>query len=298
MPDSSPDRDAGETAKAQDAGANASSDRTVHAAINFMRPDQPRKPQVMIQTDHAVANERLGEFEWVTLPIHDARGLAQPAALDREGFELDRIPTAVIDFYDETQIETVYYPEIIEFLKRRTGATDVHIFDHTVRVQDDAKREATARRLPVLIAHNDYTEKSGPKRVRDVMAADDADRYLNHRFVMVNVWRSIGQSAERSPLALADAGTMRPDAFIETDLVYDDRVGEIYQNAHHEDQRWYWYPQMAGDEVLLLKCFDSATDGRARYTSHTGFENPDAPADTPPRESIEVRTMISFAPAD
>ena len=53
---------------------------------------------------------------------------------------------------------------------------------------------------------------------------------------------------------------------------------------------------MRRDEALLLKCFDSATDGRARFTAHTAFDNPAAADDALPRESIEVRTLISFAP--
>ncbi|PIW26297.1 MAG: methyltransferase [Rhodospirillales bacterium CG15_BIG_FIL_POST_REV_8_21_14_020_66_15] len=278
------------------ADAQANPGRTVLAPINFMAPGQDAKPQVMMSANHAQPNQRTGEFAAVTVQLRDARALTPPASLDVQGFELADMPTAMADFYDDARIEAVYYPEIIEFLKRTTGATDVHIFDHTVRVQDDGKRAATAKRLPVLIAHNDYTEKSGPKRVRDVMEAADADRFLGHRFAMVNVWRSIGESAERTPVAMADARTMRTEDYIATDLVYQDRLGEIYQNAHSDDQEWYWYPDMGGNEVLLLKCFDTATDGRARYTGHTGFENPSATPDTPPRESIEVRTMISFAP--
>jgi len=272
------------------------SGRTVLAPINFMTHAQTEKPRVFMSADHAQPNERLGTFEEAAVEMRDARALTPAASLDVQGFELATMPTAMTDFYDEARIEAAYYPEIIAFLKRATGATDVHIFDHTVRVQDDGKRAATAKRLPVLIAHNDYTETSGPKRVRDVMDAAAADRYLGHRFAMVNVWRSIGASADRTPIAVADARTMRAEDFLATDLVYKDRVGEIYQNAHSDGQKWYWYPGMGGDEVLLLKCFDTATDGRARYTAHTGFENPDADPATPPRESIEVRTMISFAP--
>ncbi|MAO56953.1 MAG: methyltransferase [Rhodospirillaceae bacterium] len=274
----------------------ASAGHPIQAPIVFMTHDQAEKPRVMMNADHAVPNERLGTFREATVPILDARALPEPASLDVQGFALSTMPTAMADFYDEASIEAVYYPEIIDFLKRETGATDVHIFDHTVRVQDDGKRAETAKRLPVLIAHNDYTETSGPKRVRDVMDGARADRFLGHRFAMVNVWRSIGASAERTPLAVADARTMDQRDYLATDLVYQDRVGEIYQNAYSDSQDWYWYPDMGGDEVMLLKCFDTAHDGRARFTSHTGFENPNAPAGTPPRESIEVRTMISFAP--
>jgi hypothetical protein len=51
---------------------------------------------------------------------------------------------------------------------------------------------------------------------------------------------------------------------------------------------------MQADEALLLKCFDSARDGRARFMPHTSFDDPNAPADRLPRESIELRTLVFF----
>jgi hypothetical protein len=49
---------------------------------------------------------------------------------------------------------------------------------------------------------------------------------------------------------------------------------------------------MTAGEALLLKCYDSATDGRARFAPHTAFVDPTTPADAPPRESIELRTLV------
>jgi len=150
-------------------------------------------------------------------------------------------------------------------------------------------------RLPVSVAHNDYTERSALERVRAVLAPKAAQRLLDGRFAIVNVWRSFGASAERCPLAAADGRTLLPTDFVAVDLVYPDRTGEIYYNAHSSGQRWFYFSRMQRNEALLFKCFDSARDGRTRYTAHTGFANPHAPPDTPPRESIEVRTLLFFA---
>ncbi|HTT76125.1 MAG TPA: hypothetical protein VMF50_09125 [Candidatus Binataceae bacterium] len=43
--------------------------------------------------------------------IHNAR-LAVELSLDKQGFELVRHETAVEDFYDRTEVQKVYYPEI------------------------------------------------------------------------------------------------------------------------------------------------------------------------------------------
>ena len=269
---------------------------TIEASLTFVvRSDE--KPRVLMSANHAEANTRIGECRSVPVTISDARGLPEPPTLDREGFALVRHETRVIDFYDAKAIEEIYYPEVVELLRRVTGATEVHIFDHTLRVEDEAKRRTYGTRLPVSIVHNDYTERSGPQRVRDLLAPDEAERFLANRFAMVNIWRSFGASAERFPLAAADGRTVSQADYVSVDLVYPNRTGEIYQNAHSAGQRWYYFSQMRRNEAMLLKCFDTASDGRTRYTAHSGFANPGAPTGTPPRESIEVRTLLSFAPA-
>jgi hypothetical protein len=52
---------------------------------------------------------------------------------------------------------------------------------------------------------------------------------------------------------------------------------------------------MQQSEVLLIKCFDSERDGRARFTAHSAFDDPTSPPDAAPRESVEVRTLAFFA---
>jgi hypothetical protein len=264
----------------------------ITAPVKFMVP-MAEKPQVFMSANQAEANKRTGEFRMVDVDISDARDVDPAPSLDREGFELITSPTKVTDFYDPKQITDIYYRECIALLKKATGASDVHIFDHTLRVQDDAKRAAHGTRLPVPVAHNDYTEKSAPQRVKDLLDPEKAERFLSGRFAMINVWRSFGESAQRFPLAFADGRTVPTQDFIAVDIVYPDRTGEIYQNAHSAGQRWYYFSNMNRDEAVLLKCFDTES-GRTPYTSHTGVENPHAPASTPPRESIEVRTLLAF----
>jgi len=290
-PDAAADHEAPPVAHAH-VGAHVGAQVT--AALNFIVPDGD-KPRVLMADDYTEENRRSGTFRDTPMTIRNGR-LAEPApALDREGFELCRHTSDVSNFYDEDQITVGHYPEIIRFLMAVTGATDVHIFDHTLRVQDDTKRQAHDTRGPVHVVHNDYTEKSGPQRITDLLAPDRAAKFLAGRFALVNVWRSIGHDVQRLPLAIADARTMTEDDFVATDMVYADRLGEIYQIAGGPNQRWSYFPNMTHDEVVLLKCFDSARDGRARYTAHGAFDDPSVPADTPPRESLEIRTLLSFA---
>ena len=226
--------------------------------------------------------------------IHDARELVPPPSLDVEGFLLASHETAVGNLYDPNAVRDVYYREIAELVRKLTGATRVVAFDHNVRSASKAQRGEKGVQPPVRFPHNDYTERSGPQRVRDLFRADEAERLLANRFVVINVWKPIRGRVEDAPLAVCDARTIRPHDLVETDLRYRDRVGEVYSLRFSPAHRWFYYSRMRADEAMLLKCYDS-DPGRARFTAHTAFDDPTSPPNPPPRESIEVRTLAFFA---
>lgn len=264
----------------------------VEARVNHLIPAGEKSAVYIVPPGEGQPN-RPAEYDSHLVRIQDARPLVDELTLDREGLILVHSETAVKDFLDDEEVEATYYPEVEAMMKDVTGATKVVVFDHTVRIQDEAKSRAKGVREPVRVAHNDYTPKSGPQRVRDLLP-DEAEDLLKGRYAVINVWRPIKGPVEAMPIAVADAQSMGPDDFIATDLVYADRVGEIYDVAYNPDQRWYYFPQMGRDEALLLKCYDSKEDGRARFTAHTAFEDPTSPEDAAPRESIEIRTLVFF----
>jgi hypothetical protein len=167
------------------------------------------------------------------------------------------------------------------------------VFDHTVRrrIWGAEDRAAGTLRQPVGRVHNDYTDTSAPQRVRDLMGAE-AEALLQRRYEIINVWRPITGPLRDAPLAVCDARTVDPSDWVPSALIYRDRKGEIYAVHHNPAHRWLYVSDMMPDEALLLKCFDSARDGRARFAPHTAFEDPTAPADKLPRESIELRTLV------
>ncbi len=230
-----------------------------------------------------------------TVPIFDMRPLSDGLTLDRQGFALVDAPTAVTDFYDEAQLTATYYPEAEHLVKQATGAKRVVVFDHTIRRRTQGVEDRTPGipRQPVTRIHGDYTEVSGPQRVRDLMGAE-ADDLLNRRFAIINVWRPIRGPLFDAPLAVCDATSVADGDLVPQDLIYRDRKGEIYGLTYNPAHRWYYAPAMQANEALLLKCFDQRTDGRARFMPHTSFADPNAPADMLARESIELRTLAFF----
>jgi len=123
---------------------------------------------------------------------------------------------------------------------------------------------------------------------------DEASELLKHRFAINNVWRPLAGPLLRSPLALCDAASLEYDNLVASDLRYPDRTGEIYAVTYNPAQRWYYFPRMQPDEAVLISCYDSARQGPARFSAHGAFDDPATPADAPPRESIEVRTLVFF----
>ena len=227
--------------------------------------------------------------------VFDVRDIMDALSLDENGFAVLRHTSSVGDFFDEALVRGAYYDETEALLKRLLGATRVQAFDHNVRNKPLSETDGSGIREPVRFAHNDYTETSGPQRVRDLMGGI-ASRLLEHRYTFINVWRPIRGPVLDVPLAVCDARSIEHDDFIATDLKYEDRSGEIYSLRHNAAHRWFYISQMQPNEVMLLKCFDSVRDGRARYTAHSAFRDPAAPDDTPSRQSIEVRTIAFFAP--
>jgi hypothetical protein len=227
------------------------------------------------------------------VPVFNGRSISESFSLDREGFGLVRHPTAVRDFYNNEEIRQVYYSAAESFIRATLGADRVFIFDHTVRKRVEGAADIRGRgpRQPATRVHVDQTNISGANRVREHLP-NEADELLKGRVQVVNLWRPIRGPVRDTPLALCDATTVAPDDLVASDLIYPNRNGETYSVKFNPGHRWFYFSEMTADEALLLKCYDSATDGRARFVPHTAFVDPTTPADTPPRESIELRTLV------
>ena len=235
-----------------------------------------------------------GRYEERPVTVHNGRPIVDSLSLDRQGFVFVKHETKVKDFYDAEEVRSVYYPEMERLVKQRSGASRVLVFDHTLRAADDSTREEKKVREPVRRVHNDYTEWSGPQRVRDLLPAGEAEALLQRRFAVIQVWRPIRKPVQTAPLAIADAESLARKDMIATERRYPDRVGEIYHITYNAGHHWFYFPNMQRNEALVFKCYDSEKDGRARWTAHAAFEDPSSPPDAPARESIEIRTLAFF----
>ncbi len=265
----------------------------IRARLTYM--DRPAAKPYTLAYDPAPGEQQTNAtYAAHEVAVRDGRGIADELSLDVEGFELKPHRSSVTDYDDEALVSSLGHAEAARLVADATGADWVHVFDHTIRkrMPDVDDRTPGAPRQPAIRVHDDYTEWSGPQRVRDVLPKD-AERLLGRRYAFVNVWRPINHPALEWPLAVCDERSIAPEDLIALDLVYKDRRGEIYAAAYNPEHRWFYFPDMQLDEALLIKCYDSRRDV-ARFVIHSAFEDPTSPIDAPFRESIEYRTIAFF----
>jgi hypothetical protein len=266
--------------------------RPVRGVLNYTRNTGVRPVNYTYDPPPGVPRNS-GAVDARTVTIHDARhGVG--FGLDVSGFGLIHHQSALkewSEFQDPERVKAVDYPQIIAALKAHTGAEKVVLFDHTLR---DSSAEPGNPRLREAVrrVHDDQTLESAPRRVARHLSVEEAEWRLKRRFAIVNFWRPIGGPVLKTPLAVCDARTIESADLIPSDLVYKDWTGETYAVAYNPAHRWYWYPRQAPYEATLLKIYDSATDGRARLTAHTAFDDPSSAPDAPARRSIEVRALL------
>jgi hypothetical protein len=229
--------------------------------------------------------------------ITEARRLESRPRLSSEGFELQDAPTRVSDFTDDSAIRRVYYAEAAALALAATAGRAAYVFDHLVRKRENgvpaltfgrdvagSKPSANGR------VHNDYTEASGPTRMAGVLG-DKASGI--RQYAIVNIWRPITEPVLDAPLALCDARTVSSADLVQSDVYYPTRTGHIYLVTYSPRHRWFYYSAMRRGEVLIFKQYDSHPES-PRFVPHAAFDHPETPPATPPRQSIELRCVVTF----
>ena len=266
---------------------------TIRAAFNYVIPTG--RPAIRyIDWPEMEHNAVPPEYELREMVIRNGRPLRDTFKLDVHGFVFVDHRTQVRDFADEAERKRVYDPEVQALIRKHSGASEVVVFDHTIRISDDESQRLEGARPTVKGVHNDYTEKSAPVRLREIVGDEEAERRMRKRWAIIQVWRPIRGPVMIDPLGICDGRSIPQKGFIKVERRYKYRTGEVYHIAHDPAHAWYWFPQMTRDEALIFKVFDSDSSVPSRFTAHSAFDDPGTPADAPPRESIETRTFAFF----
>ena len=243
----------------------------------------------------------------VSVAVHDARNNMADYSLDVHGFKFashrsEFAEQGIDKFHEQPEdVRSAYYAECTELVMQHTGASQVIAFDHNLRSKKRANAGYTNMNEPVRFCHNDYTHDSGPRRLKALLP-ENSEEPMTHRYAFINVWRPLMEPVMDKPLALCvadqlDDGDLIPTEirhFKEENLESPAHRGEIYSIRHNANHKWVYLSEMRCDEIILVKCFDSVEDGRARFTPHTAIDLPTLTDETPSRESVEVRLVAFF----
>jgi hypothetical protein len=262
----------------------------IRANFNYVVPTG--KPAIRyIDWPEMEANAVPPKYEQREMTVRNGRPLRDTFDTDIHGFAFVDHLTQVRDFTDEAERTRVYDAEVKALIMKHTGASDVVVFDHTVRVTDEGTGRVSGARPTVKGVHNDYTERSAPIRLREIVGDAEAERRMQKRWAIVQVWRAIRGPVMIDPLGICDGRSIPQQGFIRVERRYKYRTGEVYHIAYNPAHEWFWFPQMTRNEALVFKVFDSDTTKPSRFTAHSAFDDPKTPPDAPPRESIETRTF-------
>ncbi|MBU3021637.1 CmcJ/NvfI family oxidoreductase [Aestuariibacter sp. A3R04] len=182
--------------------------------------------------------------------------------------------------------EGQYNRQIAAMLRAKLGAKDVLVFDHTVRIDDE-----NASRRPARNVHNDYSEKGIQNRLIDLVGEEKAAEYHNGHFGFVNLWRPVENTIMSSPLGFICPESMNIEDWIDIELVYPDRKGEILGVTANPEHRWFYKSKMRVDEGIIFNIFDNKG---IPHLAHSALDMSEEGAKNATRKSIESRMLVKY----
>jgi len=271
---------------------------TVTATLNYVSPDTEISRRFCFPGDEV----NTGRFVPHRVTIRDARMAAERPTLGTHGFELFRHESTVGNFRDRTEIDAVYPAEVIEAVKALTGADLVLSLGYVMRTAADTSDGRN--QPPASDVHVDMSPTTGPKAAQALFApAMPGQTY--RRFLASSFWRPYSEPPQDWPVALCDFRSIAPEEGVHNRRIWrdarptpaemlapipnEDEIPSALIFRHGPHHRWFYYPDMNRDEVLLIKLNDSDHD-RAWFAPHTAFHDAERRG-TRTRESIEFRTI-------
>jgi hypothetical protein len=252
------------------------------------------------------ASINTGSYESHVVPIRNGRLVQDSFRLDTHGFELLPHRSAVADFKDKGEVDAVYIPEVVEFIKRHTGADEV--VSRGAVLRRSAAPAENASQPQAALVHIDYGPEGAAMTAARVYAEHFPGGPGYRRVLATSLWRVFSPPPQDWPLALCDFRSVREDEGLPNQLYFvdklpDDPLTEPVDEAkmitsgsefvYSPEHAWWYFPDMTRDEILFFVFNDSDHD-RAWRVVHTAFRDPTVETATP-RHSIEVRSFAFFS---
>jgi hypothetical protein len=273
----------------------------VHAAIDYLVPTS------RINRRFWAPGKELNTGVYASYPvtIRNAR-LAGPFTLDAHGFCLGHHRTAISDWENQYGPDCAYAAEVARVAMLLSGADVIVPIGGMVR---DSAGTSRSVQPPAAEAHVDFTQSFAERRAEAMYRKAHPHGGGYRRFIGFSLWRVLSAPPQDMPLALCEGRSVRDDegtrntkvdvAEIPTgEALYAPIAGEENMPAatifhYSPGHRWWYFPDMALDEVIFIKLYDSDHETAWRCP-HTAFRDNTRP-DARPRRSMEFRAMAYFS---
>jgi len=264
------------------------------------------------------AEMNTGDYRDYAVKVRDGMPLRQHFQLDTHGFVIAKHETAIADFHDKAAVDAGYQREVEALVARLTGADKVSTQGWMLRTSGDLSARAQEKvegyvhsggiQPPAGEAHVDYNELTGKRAAARVYAGAFPDGPGYKRYICFSLWRTFSPGPQDWPLAVCDGRTVSDEETASNTLFVVDEFptgdaltapveGEDQMIAatifrYRERHRWWYFSNMAADDVLLFK-FQDSDHGVTWRCPHTAFHDISLP-DARVREIIEVRGVAFF----
>lgn len=248
-----------------------------------------------------------GVYAPYEVTLRNAR-LAGPFSLDQHGFCLAQHRTDITDWNQNYTAETPYAAQVREVTRRLTGADLVVPMGGMLRA---AGQTSATVQPPAAEAHVDFTQRSAERIAARLYRKARPEGLGYRRFMAFSLWRALSPPPQDMPLALCEGRSVRDhegthntkidvDEIPSGDALFAPIEGEDEMTAatifhHSPDHRWWYFPDMTSEEVILIKFYDS-DHSTAWRCPHTAFRDSSRP-DAHPRRSMEFRGIAYFSTA-
>jgi hypothetical protein len=275
----------------------------MHAA----KDDQPRYVDTWMNWAGDIKGRaRVDVPDWsrtnLVLEKHDARiwdGRGVDLSLDREGFLLADHPCPLTPDADLASEAAAYLASVAEFLKQMSGA-ELVLAQGTGLLKRHAERAKVEGAIgPSRWAHMDYTEYAANKWIEWIEGWQDVQLRQYPRFAIFQTWRCISPPPQDNTLVLCDASSIKQEECIVFDACLRtpyDAPGNQFESQlcrYDAGQRWYYFPNLTRDELIIFKAYDS-DHNRWAQALHNSADIPGLPEDAAPRVSVEARFFAFF----
>ena len=264
------------------------------------------------------AEMNTGDYRDHDMVVRDGMAIRDHFELDTHGFCIAKHRSAIQDFHDRASVDALYLKEVEALVRDLTGASCVAAQGWMIRTSADLTARAKEKvagyqhnggiQPPAGEAHVDYNEITAQRAAERIYGQAFPDGPGYRRYICFSLWRTFSPGPQDWPLAVCDGRTVTDEETASNTLFVVDAFptgAALTAPVENEDQmiaatifryrprhRWWYFSNMAADDVLLFK-FQDSDHAVTWRCPHTAFHDTSLP-NTQIRESIEVRCVAFF----